>query len=287
MEYMYACMFRLIWMNSTSLLIYQANFTLSFGVRPRSFCCTYITNNANKLKIESWIVMLYFEPRWNACIWYYIDITWVMAFHIAVDSTIWPQRVLAYITGNTKLSHNWTFAREIHRWSVDYHHRGPVMWKSFPCHDVIILRSQTVTMEQEWHFQRKWTSKANRSHKILSSILHNAPDSKVHGANTGPIWGRQDPGGPHIGPMNLAIWGHLVSGSVYIVNLYPPKPNKYYFLSFHSAYWWGTIIERLVICKYCGGKLFHEWLHLKMTISADCWSFLQIKFRCNFMDRAF
>ena len=32
------------------------------------------------------------------------------------------------------------------------------------------------------------------------------PDSKVHGANMGPIWGRQDPGGPHVGPMNFAIW---------------------------------------------------------------------------------
>ena len=32
------------------------------------------------------------------------------------------------------------------------------------------------------------------------------PDSKVHGANMGPIWDRQDPGGPHVGPMNLAIW---------------------------------------------------------------------------------
>ena len=31
-------------------------------------------------------------------------------------------------------------------------------------------------------------------------------DSKVHGANMGPIWGRQDPGGPHVGPMNFAIW---------------------------------------------------------------------------------
>ena len=30
-----------------------------------------------------------------------------------------------------------------------------------------------------------------------------SPDSKVHGANMGPIWGRQDPGGPHIGPMNF------------------------------------------------------------------------------------
>ena len=34
----------------------------------------------------------------------------------------------------------------------------------------------------------------------------NIPDSKVHAANMGPIWGRQDPGGPSVGPMNLAIW---------------------------------------------------------------------------------
>ena len=34
----------------------------------------------------------------------------------------------------------------------------------------------------------------------------NYSDSKVNGANMGPIWGRQDPGGPHVGPMNFAIW---------------------------------------------------------------------------------
>ena len=31
-------------------------------------------------------------------------------------------------------------------------------------------------------------------------------DSKVHGANMGSIWGRQNPGGPHVGPLNFAIW---------------------------------------------------------------------------------
>ena len=30
--------------------------------------------------------------------------------------------------------------------------------------------------------------------------------AKVHGANMGPIWSQQDPGGPHAGPMNFAIW---------------------------------------------------------------------------------
>ena len=41
------------------------------------------------------------------------------------------------------------------------------------------------------------------------------PDSKAHGTNMGPIWGRQDPGGPHVGPMNFAIWDcHVVCNIV-------------------------------------------------------------------------
>ena len=40
------------------------------------------------------------------------------------------------------------------------------------------------------------------------------PDSKVHGNNMGPIWGRQDPGGPHVGPMNFAIWRNVVTMTV-------------------------------------------------------------------------
>ena len=40
-------------------------------------------------------------------------------------------------------------------------------------------------------------------------VLCGIPDSKVHGANMGPILGRQDPGGPHVGSMILAIWDVL------------------------------------------------------------------------------
>ena len=43
--------------------------------------------------------------------------------------------------------------------------------------------------------------------KPAKQKLH--PDNKVHGANMGLIWGRQDPGGPHVGPVNLAIWVSL------------------------------------------------------------------------------
>ena len=42
------------------------------------------------------------------------------------------------------------------------------------------------------------------------------PDSKVHGANMGPIWSRQDPGGPHVGPMNFAIWDGLAFFSCFV-----------------------------------------------------------------------
>ena len=39
-------------------------------------------------------------------------------------------------------------------------------------------------------------------------VSHAYPGSKVHWANIGPIWGRQDPGGPHVGPMNFDFMAH-------------------------------------------------------------------------------
>ena len=39
--------------------------------------------------------------------------------------------------------------------------------------------------------------------RIHSSLY--LPGNKVDGANMGPIWGRQDPCGPHVGRVNLAI----------------------------------------------------------------------------------
>ena len=50
---------------------------------------------------------------------------------------------------------------------------------------------------------------------LSKSVLHmRLPDSKVHGANMGPIWGWQDPGGLRVGPMNLAIWGVFILESL-------------------------------------------------------------------------
>ena len=62
-----------------------------------------------------------------------------------------------------------------------------------------------------------WQSEATLEQDSASVIIHfrlteggMIPDSKMHRANLGPILGRQDPGGPYIGPMKFAIWDHLI-----------------------------------------------------------------------------
>ena len=45
--------------------------------------------------------------------------------------------------------------------------------------------------------------------------VRTVPDNKVHGANMGPIWGRQDPGGYHVGPIKFAIWDVSLVLSMY------------------------------------------------------------------------
>ena len=69
-------------------------------------------------------------------------------------------------------------------------------------------------LNEVFHGVNSHQNTANLS-KIISLRI---PDSKIHGTNMGPIWGRQDPGGPHVGPMNFAIWDSLYMTMVYIVS---------------------------------------------------------------------
>ena len=65
---------------------------------------------------------------------------------------------------------------------------------------------------------------------IFPVLIWRIPDSKVHGANMGPILGRQDPGRPHVGPMNFAIWDMLsvyFSGNMFEISftMFPKIQN--------------------------------------------------------------
>ena len=80
--------------------------------------------------------------------------------------------------------------------------------KSRLCHALILVGKTFWYNEQSMLAAVFWANKGSSSNNTQTRFRH--PDSKVQGANMGPIWGRQDPGGPHVGPMNFAIWANLV-----------------------------------------------------------------------------
>ena len=92
---------------------------------------------------------------------------------------------------------------------------GGSMWIIYPCPSTLFHRHWSNHMITTVSVQLSWIIWINRAvpcqNKTQQSTncMHDYPESKVHGPNMGPIWGRQDPGGPHVGPMNLAIWVYL------------------------------------------------------------------------------
>ena len=89
--------------------------------------------------------------------------------------------------------------------------------------------------------------------KACNLMQVNNPDSKVHGANMGPIWGWQDPGGPHVGPMNLVVWEAIV----YILQMFWRVLTMYYEAT--TLYWFS-------ITMYCTGPVFC----LLLGVSSGC-----------------
>ena len=90
----------------------------------------------------------------------------------------------------------------------------------------------------------------------------NTPDSKVRGANMGPTWGRKDPGGPHVGHMNIAIWDHYL---VHARSLNVLKNNKKHFNCVLNRQW--CITERIhLICRIIMNTS-QKWSYLYVWIN--------------------
>ena len=96
---------------------------------------------------------------------------------------------------------------------------------------------------------------------VLSfSVIYwdNTRDSKVHEANKGPIWGRQDPGGPHVGPMNLAI-RDLTPNNAYRVELF--RTHEIYLYILTCIYYQINITQNLNI------HIWHRYCHIFEDVS--------------------
>ena len=85
-----------------------------------------------------YVISYHIGPRYDSTRLYYINVTWAswclksLATGLFVQQSVW-----ASIKENIK---TWllAFVRGIHRWLVDSPHKGPVMWKLFLCHDIIM-----------------------------------------------------------------------------------------------------------------------------------------------------
>ena len=94
--------------------------------------------------------------------------------------------------------------------------------------------------------------------KLFFCLIVIIPASKVDGANMGSIWGRQDPGGLHVGPMNFAIWDHqILAKQCHILASLTPK-QKYVWVCMMYRCDYHT--EHYGILEYCVGHPVHAFI---------------------------
>ena len=84
-------------------------------------------------------------------------------------------------------------------------------------HGAFILTSATYAID---HSSTSHNAYISPNLQRLTILIPDTPlHSKVHGANMGPIWGRQDTGMPHVCLMNFSIWVDLQANN---------QPMKWY-----------------------------------------------------------
>ena len=126
------------------------------------------------------------------------------------------------------------------------------------------------SLQKDWWTHNPYFAKTNRG-----ALVDKYPDSKVHGANMMPIWSRQDPGGPHVGPTNFGILVTIRSGYILSHATTTLKdwglngsPNINYGLMYHtisvmSSYSFGGVTMKdiyltNILYKVDSGSIAHE-----------------------------
>ena len=100
-------------------------------------------------------------------------------------------------------------------------------------------------------------------------------DSKVHGTNMRPVWGRQDPGGPHVHPMNSAIrvdlwdaWNWCRHSNLLPASLYAYCPWDYSCDQRGCAiYIYVVLISTCLLFHFSNSSMQVPWWHIKFELS--------------------
>ena len=140
----------------------------------------------NYITCISWIIARYLGP------WYYYA-WWLVVCTMACATTSMNPQVfytccsLDIDTCNIRLPYNVT-------WQL------PACWQN---RNGMLVRPWTD--DAQWFIlSGELRGMHEVSHRTMATRCR---DSKVHGANMGPIWVLPAPDGPHVGPMNLFIRG--------------------------------------------------------------------------------
>ena len=84
---------------------------------------------------------------------------------------VFQKHALAKNKTNTRVSHNWSFVREMSSSLMDSCHKVPLMRKVFPCHDVI-MRSKWWCRGRRWWRGRRGQSKCEITDMALLEHFH-------------------------------------------------------------------------------------------------------------------
>ena len=142
--------------------------------------------------------------------------------------------------------------------------------------------------QQYQHYRMSDSQKTSpNSHLTMSSWVYIVkPDSKVHGADMWLIWGRHDPGGPHVGPMNFAIWEHIGAHERTRRGVLWDFGDNWSDIAILCRYisCFYTCIDTIALCQYNAPFMSHTivW-NIKPTITINCYHRDCDKYGCDNM----
>ena len=114
-----------------------------------------------------------------------------------------------------------------------------------------IFRQFSIQPIRQTHTTARKVTFVKAYHRSLPSASpKDIPDSEHHGANVGPTWSSQDPGGPHVGHTNLAIWESKPG----VMSTIPSLTGSacYFYSSYLYNEWqWKSFIDKVVQGETC------------------------------------
>ena len=118
-----------------------------------------------------------------------------------------------------------------------------------------------ITYSPTWSGRNKSVWRQEKTTKQINKL----PDSKVRVANMGPTWVLAAPGGPHVGPMNLAI-----RACIYLANIYGKVVHSKQWLDDSNSF---SAIRHWILFDRVDLIMHYYWFDNGATLHRFRWSY--------------